>query len=223
MRLNIVEIVACYKLANHFVAAEAESETGFVTHSASVEYLLLAAPSRRQSVAYARILIEVESLLILIVHDLRRGKTMEIVHDEHRLAGSRIIEYREGFGGETFSSRINRSHLEMIKFARFQLHLAAGGVHDGSVVKSALSFSLIDNVRSRAGGWFRLVQLGAPGEQGNTSVLRNAEVLRSQRLDHVAGSMIAVYEAQDSFVDGARDIEFAERILSNSHVGETLM
>lgn len=62
MRLNIVEIVACYKLANHFVAAEAESETGFVTHSASVEHLLLAAPSRRQSVAYARILIEVESL-----------------------------------------------------------------------------------------------------------------------------------------------------------------
>ena len=44
----------------------------------------------------------------------------------------------------------------------FQLHLAAGGVHDGSVVKSALSFSLIDNVRSRAGGWFRLVQLGSP-------------------------------------------------------------
>ena len=148
---------------------------------------------------------------------------MEIVYDEHRLAGSRIIEYREGFGGETFSSRINRSHLEMIKFARFQLHLAAGGVHDGSVVKSALSLSLIDNVRSRAGGWFRLVQLGAPGEQGNTSVLRNAEVLRSKRLDHVAGSMIAVYKAQDSFVDGARDVEFAERILCNSHVGETLM
>lgn len=54
-------------------------------------------------------------------------------------------------------------------------------------------------------------------------VLRNAEVLRSQRLDHVSGSMIAVYEAQDSFVDGACDIEFSERILSNSHVREILM
>ena len=114
MRLNVVEVVACHKLANHFVAAEAESETGFVAHSASVEHLLLAAPSRRQSVAYARILIEVESLLFLIIHDLRRGKAMEIVYDEHRLAGSRIIKHREGFGGETFSSCINRSHLEMI-------------------------------------------------------------------------------------------------------------
>ena len=162
MRLNVVEVVACHKLANHFVAAETESETGFVAHSASVEHLLLAAPSRRQSVAYARILIEVESLLFLIVHDLRRGKAMEIVYDEHRLAGSRIIEHREGFGGETFSSCINRSHLKMVKLARFQLHLAAGGVHDGSVVKTALSLSLIDNVRSRAGRWFRLVQLGSP-------------------------------------------------------------
>ena len=101
MRLNVVEVVACHKLANHFVAAETESETGFVAHSASVEHLLLAAPSRRQSVAYARILIEVESLLFLIIHYLRRGKAMEIVYDEHRLAGSRIIEHREGFGGET--------------------------------------------------------------------------------------------------------------------------
>ena len=54
-------------------------------------------------------------------------------------------------------------------------------------------------------------------------VLRNAEVLRSQRLDHVSGSMIAVYEAQDSFVDGACDIELSERILSNSHIREILM
>ena len=146
MRLNIVEVVACHKLANHFVAAEAESETGFVTHSASVEYLLFAAPSRCQSVAYAWVLVEVKSLFFLIIHDLRRGKAMEIVHDEHRLAGSRIIEYREGFGGETFSSCINRSHLEMVKFARFQLHLTTGGIHDGSVVKSALSLCFINNV-----------------------------------------------------------------------------
>ena len=47
--------------------------------SVVAEHLLLAAPSRRKSVAYARILIEVKSLPFLIIHDLRRGTALEII------------------------------------------------------------------------------------------------------------------------------------------------
>ena len=71
MLASIVEVIACHKLSYHLVAAVSQSAGRFDTHSMDVKYLLLAAPARRQTIAYAWVLVEIEALDIVVIYHLR--------------------------------------------------------------------------------------------------------------------------------------------------------
>ena len=68
---GMVEVIASHKLSCHLVAAVSQSAGRFDTHSMDVKYLLLAAPARRQTIAYAWVLVEVEALDTVVIYHLR--------------------------------------------------------------------------------------------------------------------------------------------------------
>ena len=68
---GMVEVIACHKLSCHLIAAVSQSAGRFDTHSMDVKYPLLAAPARRQTIAYAWVLVEVEALDTVVIYHLR--------------------------------------------------------------------------------------------------------------------------------------------------------
>ena len=224
VRHDVVEVVAGNEHAGQLVAAVAQTAV-LIAHLLAVEVKLTAYPPVCGATGDAGVLVQVEALSLAVVDDGGRGDAVEVVDNEHRVAGTGGIARREYLAGETLATLVDGRDAEVVQLAGGELQVVAGLVADvGAVVEVGLALGHVEQIASGTGAGLLWVADGLPADAYLVVVAElNAQVVGRQRSDGIREAVLVADVAQYSFIYGTREGETERGVLAIAHVGETLV
>ena len=186
---------------------------------------MLSAPTCRQSVAYARVFIDVEALIVVAIVNGWRRKSLETVDYHNRLGNRRMEEYAQFLCRETLATSVSGRDAESIEHIRLKLHGVTALLYWRTVVVAVIACRHIDVISRRHSRRLVGVFLRHPRKRCHT--LRsegNGEIFGTQRLHHYRLFAVSLsLKTQYGLIYRARKGKLEVWVMSQFHVRETLV
>ena len=221
----VVEIVACDERALQLLTRIAEGTWTLAACRRGRKDLLLSAPPCRNAVTDARVVADVEALVIVAVANGWRGEPLETVDHHDRRGFCRVIEHAEFLGRETLAASIGGRHPETIHHIGHEWQGEATLAYLSAIVITPVSYSHIDVVACGLGRGLVVVLAWHPRKGGCALLAQgDGEILWCQGLHHhLLLTVCLCLEAQYRLVDRTGEGKLEIRVVSQFHIRKTLV